>query len=162
MAIRAYWSPSSEFVSLRDAMDRLVADSFISPRNLLGSVGMASGVPANLFEGPEGFVVQVALPGIDPDKVEITVKGASLTIKGERPAQQFEQTQQIWSGIGTGAFEQTFTLPTAVESEGAEAGYEQGLLTLRLPKVRQARAHTVKVTSGAARPAIEETVKSAK
>jgi HSP20 family protein len=162
MAIRAYWSPASEFVSLRDAMDRLVADSFISPRNVLGSVGMASGVPANLFEGPDGFIVQVALPGIDPDKVEITIKGASLAIKGERPAQQFEQAQQIWSGISSGAFEQTFTLPTAVESEGAEAGYEQGLLTLRLPKVRQARAHTVKVTSASARPVLEESAKTAK
>ena len=162
MAIRAYWSPASEFVSLRDAMDRLVADSFISPRNVLGSVGMASGMPANLFEGPEGFIVQLALPGIDPDKVEITIKGASLSIKGERPARQFEQAQQIWSGIGSGAFEQTFTLPTAVDSEGADAGYEQGLLTLRLPKVRQARAHTVKVTSPAARPVIEEAAKTAK
>jgi HSP20 family protein len=162
MAVRAYWTPASEFVSLRDAMDRLVADSFISPQNLLGTVGMGTGVPANLFETPEGFIVQVALPGIDPDKVEITVKGAALTVKGERPAQQFEQAQQIWSGIGSGTFEQSFTLPTAVESEGAEAGYEQGLLTLRLPKVRQARSHTVKITSGASRPVIEETAKSTK
>ncbi|MGH2386815.1 MAG: Hsp20/alpha crystallin family protein, partial [Chloroflexota bacterium] len=153
MAIRAYWSPASEFVSLREAMDRLVADSFISPRNLLGSVGMTAGMPANLFETAEGFIVQVALPGIDPAKVEITVKGASLQVKGERPAQQFEQAQQVWSGIGAGTFEQTFTLPTAVESEGAEAHYEQGLLTLRLPKIRQARAHTVKVTAAPERAA---------
>ncbi|HEY8286206.1 MAG TPA: Hsp20/alpha crystallin family protein [Chloroflexota bacterium] len=146
MAIRAYWSPSSEFVSLRDAMDRLVADSFISPRNLLGSVG-AGAMPANLFETAEGYIVQIAVPGIDPDKVEIMVKGATLQVKGERAAPQFEQAQQIWSGIGQGTFEQSFTLPTAVDAEGASAAYEQGLLTLRLPKVRSARAHTVKVTA---------------
>ncbi len=161
MAIRAYWSPASEFVSLREAMDRLVADSFISPRNLLGSVGMSNGIPANLFETAEGFIVQVALPGIDPDKVEVTVKGASLLVKGERPEQQFEQAQQVWSGIPTGPFEQTFTLPTAVESEGAEANYEQGVLTLHLPKIRQARAHTVKVTAPK-REAIEQSVTSGK
>jgi HSP20 family protein len=161
MAIRAYWSPASEFVSLREAMDRMVADSFISPRNLLGSGGMSSGMPANLFETAEGFIVQVALPGIDPEKVEITVKGASLVVKGERPEPRFEQAQQIWSGIGTGPFEQSFTLPTAVESEGAEAHYEQGLLTLRLPKIRQARAHTVKVTAPK-REALEESVTSGK
>lgn len=162
MAIRAYWSPASEFVSLREAMDRLVADSFISPRNLLGSVGMNAGLPANLFETADGYIVQIAVPGIDPEQVEITVKGASLQIKGERVAPQFEQAQQIWSGIGQGTFEQTFTLPTAVEAEGATAAYEQGLLTLRLPKVRSARAHTVKVTGGTARPAIEEKVTAGK
>jgi HSP20 family protein len=161
MAIRAYWSPASEFVSLRDAMDRLVADSFISPRNLLGSVG-AGAMPANLFETAEGYIVQIAVPGIDPDKVEIMVKGATLQVKGERAAPQFEQAQQIWSGIGQGTFEQSFTLPTAVDAEGASAAYEQGLLTLRLPKVRSARAHTVKVTSAPAQPVIEEKVRSAK
>ena len=160
MAIRAYWSPSSEFVSLRDAMDRLVADSFISPHNLLG--GGAGALAANLFETADGYIVQIAVPGIDPEKVEITVKGAMLQVKGERVAPQFEQAQQIWSGIGHGTFEQSFTLPTAVDSEGASAAYEQGLLTLRLPKVRSARAHTVKVTSAPAQPVIEEKVQSAK
>jgi len=162
MAIRAYWSPASEFVSLRDAMDRLVADSFISPGNLLGSVGASGTLPANLFETSEGYIVQVAVPGIDPDKVEITIKGASVQLKGERVAPQFEQAQQIWSGIGQGVFEQAFTLPAAVDSEGASASYDQGLLTLRLPKVRSARAHTVKVTSAPAQPVIEEKVQAAK
>jgi len=159
MAFRAYWSPSSEFVSLRDAMDRLVADSFISPRNLLGSVG-AGALPANLFETADGYIVQLAVPGIDPEKVDVTVKGATLQVKGERIAPQFEQAEQIWSGIAQGTFEQSFTLPAAVEAEGATAAYEQGLLTLRLPKVRSARAHTVKVTSGSAQPVIEEKVSS--
>ncbi len=162
MAIRAYWSPASEFVSLRDAMDRLVADSFISPGNLLGSVGAVGTLPANLFETQDGYIVQLAVPGIDPDKVEITIRGATLQLKGERIAPQFEQAQQIWSGIGQGTFEQTFTLPAAVDAEGATAAYEQGLLTLRLPKVRSARAHTVKVTSGAAQPVIEEKARATK
>ncbi|HVA88936.1 MAG TPA: Hsp20/alpha crystallin family protein [Chloroflexota bacterium] len=161
MAIRAYWSPASEFVSLRDAMDRLVADSFINPRSLLGAAGGVGAVPANLFETPEGFIVQLAVSGLDSEKVEITMKGATVQVKGERSAPRFEQAQQIWSGIGQGAFDHTFTLPTAVDSEGASADYDQGLLTLRLPKVRSARAHTVKVTSAPARPVIEEKVKSA-
>ena len=162
MAIRAYWSPATELVSLRDAMDRLVADSFISPRNLLGTVGSAMALPANLFETGEGYVVQVALPGVDPDKVQITVHGDSLQIKGERPAPRFEGAQQIWNGIGSGSFEQSFSLPTAVDAEGAQAGYENGMLTLRLPKVRHARAHTIKVTGGTAQPVLEQNAEAAK
>jgi HSP20 family protein len=148
MAIRSVWSPVNEFVSLREAMDRLVADSFISPRTLLGSVGNTMTLPANLYETSEGYVVQVSLPGVDPEKIQVTVRGETVVLKGERTVPTVENAQQIWNGIPAGSFEQAFTLPTAVESGEAQASYEYGLLTLRLPKAQHARAHTVKVTSG--------------
>src|SRR5579863_4505683 len=132
MASRSVWNPVSEFVSLRDPMDRLVADSFISPRSLLGTVGAGMAIQASLFETREGFIAQFALPGVDPDKVQVTIQGESVQIKGERTAQTFEQAQQLWHGITDGRFEQTFSLPTAVQPDGAEATYEWGILTLRL------------------------------
>jgi HSP20 family protein len=159
MAIRSMWNPVSEFVSLRDAMDRLVADSFISPRTLLGTVNAGMAFPANLYETNEGYIAQFALPGVDPQKVQITVQGETLQLKGERVAPRFEGAQQVWNGINYGQFEQAFSLPTAVEAEGSQAHYEHGILTLRLPKVRQARAHTIKVTSGSgseSQPVIEQ------
>jgi HSP20 family protein len=150
MAIRSIWSPASELVSLRDAMDRLVSDSFISPRTLLNTVGASLSVQANLYETSEGYIVQASLPGVDPEKVQITMQGEMVTLKGERTAPQFEQAQVIWNGIGYGPFEQSFSLPAAAEPEGAEATYEHGMLTLRLPKARHARAHTIKVTGASA------------
>jgi HSP20 family protein len=157
MAIRAYWSPVNEFVTLRDAMDRLVSDSFINPRSVFNAAG-ASALPANLYELQDSFVVQVALPGVEPDKVQITVQGEVVNIKGERAAPTFEKAQQIWSGIGFGSFEQSFSLPTAVEAQSAQAHFENGILTLTLPKMQSARSYTVKVTAGshASRPAIEQ------
>jgi HSP20 family protein len=159
MAIRSLWSPVNEFVTLRDAMDRLVSDSLINPRSMLGTMTGSSTVPANLYEAPDSYIVQVALPGVDPDTVQITVQGAVISLKGERPSPKFERAQQIWNGIGFGPFEQTFSLPTAVEAEEARASFEHGLLTLNLPKVRNARAHTIKVTSGSAgrqQPVLEQ------
>jgi HSP20 family protein len=150
MAIRTLWSPINEFVTLRDAMDRLVADSFINPRSTLTSLGTQSTLPANLYELPDSYIVQVALPGVDPDKVQITVQGEILSLKAERPAPTFERAQQIWNGISYGSFEQSFSLPTAVEGQATEASYENGMLVLKLPKVQNARAHTVKVTAGSA------------
>lgn len=148
MAIRSVWQPVNEFVSLRDAMDRLVADSFISPRTLLGTVGANLSVAANLHETSDGYVAQFSLPGVDPDKMQITVQGDTVYLKGARVMQSFENAQQIWAGISQGQFEQTFSLPTPVEADGAQATYEWGILTLRLPKAQHARAHTVKVTDG--------------
>jgi HSP20 family protein len=147
MAIRSVWSPVNEFVSLREAMDRLVADSFISPRTLLGTIGGTMSMPANLFETSESYIVQVSLPGVDPEKIQVTVRGDAVTLKGERFVPTFENAQQIWSGIPSGSFEQAFTLPTAVESGEAQASYEYGLLTLRLPKAQHARSHTIKVST---------------
>ena len=149
MTIRP-WNPASELVSLREAMDRLVADSFISPRALLGTVGATTALPASLYETSEGFIVQFSLPGVDPDRVQITVQGETISLKGEREQAQFENARQLWSGISAGRFEQTFSLPTAVDPEGAEAQYNWGVLTLRLPKAQHARAHTIKVSGGAA------------
>jgi HSP20 family protein len=60
---------------------------------------------------------------------------------------RFEGAQQLWTGIGEGSFEQQFTLPAAVQADQAQASYENGLLTLRLPKAQHARAHQIKVSS---------------
>jgi HSP20 family protein len=146
MANLSLWSPFSEFVSLRDAMDRLVSDSFINPRSLSsGALGGSVSLAANLYEKPDAFIVQVLLPGMNPEAIDVQAKGAMLTIKGERQAPQFEGATQIWGGIGFGHFEQSFTLPAAVDAEQGTANYEQGILTLTLPKVAQARTHAIRV-----------------
>jgi len=148
MTLRPVWHPLTDAVSLRDAMDRLVADSFISPHTLLGTVGVNLPVAANLYETNDGYIAQFSLPGVDPDQVQVTVQGDTVHLKGERTNQTFEHAQQVWNGIGQGHFEQAFSLPTAVDGQGAEATYAWGILTLRLAKAQHARAHTIKVGAG--------------
>src|SRR5690348_16833285 len=99
MAIRSLWNPVSEVVSLRDAMDRLGADSFVTPRTLGGPVNAGMAFPANPYETNDGHIAQFALPGVDPQKVQITVQGETLQLKGERTAPRFEGAQQVWNGI---------------------------------------------------------------
>lgn len=158
MAMRNGWNPASELMSLREAMDRLVADSFISPRTLFATVG-GQALPASLYETGDGFIVQVAVPGADPEKVQITAQGEAILIKGERVAPTFEGAQQIWSGISYGPFEQTFSLPTPVDPAAAQASYQDGVLTLRLPKVQHARAHTIKVNASGQQKVLEGSAK---
>lgn len=148
MTTRTLWHPLNEVVSLRDAMDRLVADSFINPRTLLGTVGANALVAANLYETTDGYIVQFSLPGVDPDQVQVTVQGDTVYLKGERTPQTFEHAKQVWNGIGERHFEQAFSLPTAVDAQDAQATYAWGILTLRLAKAQHARAHTIKVSAG--------------
>jgi HSP20 family protein len=148
MTTRTVWHPLHDVVSLRDAMDRLVADSFISPGALLDTVGATMAVAANLYETADEYIAQFSLPGVDPDKMQITVQGDTISLKGERTTQSFEHAQQIWNGIGQSHVEQAFSLPVAVDAQGAQATSAWGVLTLRLPKAQHARAHTIKVDAG--------------
>lgn len=142
MANLTRYSPFNEVVSLREAMDRLFEDSFIS-RNW----GTARGVAANLYETPDGFILQVPMPGVNPDDVEITAQQDTLTLKWETKLSAPQDATVHWNGFPSGHFQQAFTLPAPINSERAEASYAGGVLTLHLPKAEHVKARTVKVTA---------------
>lgn len=145
MANLTRYNPFNEVVSLREAMDRLFEDSFISPR--LTGLGGGRGVGANLFETPEGFVLQIPMPGVKPEDVEITAQQDSLNLKWETKINPPEGATTHWYGFQSGQFQQSFTLPAPINAERAEASYTDGILTLPLPKAEHAKARTVKVTA---------------
>ena len=80
MASLTRYNSFNEVVSLRDAMDRLFEDSFISRG--AGSLN-TRGAAANLFETAEGFILQVPMPGTSSEEVEITAQQDTLTLKWE-------------------------------------------------------------------------------
>ena len=139
------YSPFSDAVSLRDAMNRLFEDSFISPRNL--GVWGGQSVAANLYETPDGFILQIPMPGVNPDAVEITAQQDTLTLKWETKLNAPQGATTHWNGFPSGQFQQAFTLPAPINSERAEASYIDGVLTLNLPKAEHVKARTVKVTA---------------
>lgn len=139
MADLTRYNPFNEVISLRDAMDRLFEDSFIS-RNW-GTRGVA----ANLYETPEGFILQVPMPGTNPENVEITAQQDTLTLKWETKFSVPQGATVHWNGFQPGQFQQTFALPAPINSERAEATYTDGILTLNLPKAEHVKARTVKV-----------------
>ena len=135
------YNPFNEVVSLRDAMDRLFEDSFIS-RNLA-----TRGVTANLYETPEGFILQIPMPGANPEAVEITAQQDTLTLKWETKVQTPQGATVHWNGFQSGQYQQAFTLPAPINADRAEASFEDGVLTLNLPKAEHVKARTVKVTA---------------
>ncbi|HEX6477221.1 MAG TPA: Hsp20/alpha crystallin family protein [Ktedonobacteraceae bacterium] len=135
------YNPFNEVVSLRDAMDRLFEDSFIS-RNL-----STRGVTANLYETPDGFILQVPMPGANPEAVEITAQQDTLTLKWETKFNVPQGATVHWNGFQSGQYQQAFTLPASINTDRVEASYEDGILTLNLPKAEHVKARTVKVTA---------------
>jgi HSP20 family protein len=144
MANVTRYNPFNEVISLRDAMDRLFEDSFISRG--VGS-GVSRGVAANLYETAEGFILQVPMPGTSSEDIEIIAQQDMLTLKWETKLFTPEGATTHWNGFQPGQFQQTFTLPAPINSERAEANYVDGVLTLHLPKAEHVKARAVKVTT---------------
>ena len=144
MANITRYNPLGEVVSLREAMDRLFEDSFISSRtNGLG----VRGVTANLYETAEGFTLQLPMPGVKPEDVEITVQQDTVALKWEYKVELPKDAHVHWQGFQAGKYQQSFTLPAPINSEAVEAHASDGILTLRLPKAEHARARTIKVNA---------------
>ena len=144
MANITRYNPFSEVVSLREAMDRLFEDSFISSRtNGLASRGLA----ANLYETADGFTLQLPMPGVKPEDVEITVQQDTVALRWEYKAELPKDAHVHWHGFQAGHYQQSLTLPAPINSEGVEAHYADGILTLRLPKAEHAKARTIKVNA---------------
>ena len=145
MANITRYNPFSEVVSLRDAMDRLFEDSFISPR--MSPTWGGRGVAGNLYETAEGFTLQIPTPGVKPEDVEITVQQETISLKWEIKVQAPEGATVHWNGLQSGQFQQSFSLPSSINSERVEAHYTNGILTLHLPKAEHAKARTIKVNA---------------
>jgi HSP20 family protein len=103
----------------------------------------------DVIETPQAYVLRVEIPGIDPDLVDVTLTRDSLTIRGEKRAE--ERTEGKTCRLGErlhGAFERTFTLPTAIATEDVEAEARHGVLTIRVMKAKEAQPHRISIRKG--------------
>jgi HSP20 family protein len=145
------WDPFREAVSLRDAMNSLLQESFVRPGAAQGQ-GSAFALPLDVAENENEFVVKASLPGVKPEQVQITVQGDGLTIRAESKNEE-EQKGDRWHlrERRSGVFQRSVSLGTPVDSEKAHADYEHGVLTLLLPKSEASKPRQIKIGGDGAR-----------
>jgi HSP20 family protein len=138
------WEPARDMMTLREAMDRLFDDAFTRPLSLSGN---GWSVPAvDMYQTDNEIVVKAALPGIKADEVQINITGDVLTLKGEVKQQEdvkekaYHIHEQRW-----GTFERTLVLPANVVADKAKADFENGILTITLPKAEEAKPKTISI-----------------
>lgn len=137
-----------EVVPTRSMIDQLLEGSFFAPSIMDRWYNQGSqtvSFPANLVETDDGYVVQIGLPGLNSEKLEIQSLNRELRIKGIFEPVQYEKGNYVWNGLPQGEFTHTFTLPGEVASESAEAGYTNGILSVTLPKADHAKVRTIPV-----------------
>jgi HSP20 family protein len=106
--------------------------------------------PVNVREDGSSVYVEMEVPGVDPDAVEISIEDRLLRIAGEK-RQEVERESETFHVLERryGRFERSFTLGRAVDPEAIEASYDAGVLTVRLPKPEEARPRRIQVKAGA-------------
>lgn len=140
------WDPFRETVSLSDAFNSLLRESFVRPGAVAGQGASVLALPLDVVENENEFVVKASLPGIKPEDVQITVHGDTLTIRGTTKTEEEKKGEQ-WHlrERRTGSFQRTVSLVTPIDSDKAHAAFEHGVLTLTLPKAEQAKPRQIKV-----------------
>ena len=125
--------------------DRLLDDSFGFAR---GERGGAFGAAANLYETQDGYTVELPLPGVKAEDVELTVQDNVMSLRAKREWQAPEGSKTIWQGFTGGVWEQSFTLPGEVNRDRVTASMEHGILRLDLPKAEHTKPRAIRVTAG--------------
>jgi len=104
--------------------------------------------PLDVFDAGEDVVLKAELPGVDPAKLDVEVRDNAVTLKGERTVESpngkaaFHRRERV-----DGQFRRVIRLPARLASDEAKAEYRHGVLTVRIPKAKEARPRRLQVAA---------------
>ncbi len=142
------YRPVRDFASLANTVNRLMDEDMRRRYDYAANGGSRENSPMHLpvdaYATESEFVLSANLPGIDPAQVEITFEGDELTIRGEFNPVQAEADYLIQERP-VGAFQRTLTFNVPVDGDKIDATFENGVLTLIVPKAESVRPKQIKV-----------------
>ena len=138
-------TPMVEPLSLRDAMELFLDERLFKPM-WIGPGERRAAPPLDLYTTPEAVIAKIALPGVKPQDVDVTIGDDLVTISGTFAAEkETGEAGYVHRELSEGKFSRRFSLPTAVRADAATAEFKDGLLTLTLPKTEEVKPTHVKV-----------------
>jgi HSP20 family protein len=127
-------------------MDRLFEESVVRPRRGWIVPSGNGSLAVDMHETDDDVIVKAEIPGLNSDDLDVTITGDTLTIKGETKAQEeIEKENYIYRERRYGRFSRSLAIPTAIKADEAEADYEDGVLTLTLPKAEEVKPKAIEV-----------------
>ena len=139
------WNPTRTPMRLWNEFDRLFGDSFdwLPERwQQPGNWGMA----IDVAETDNEYVVKASVPGVNPDDLNVTLENNVLTIRGEvKEDKEVNEGEYHLRERRYGSFNRSVTLPAAVNADNIDATYEQGVLTLHVPKAEEVRPKRINI-----------------
>ncbi len=139
------WDPFRDLVSMRRAMDRLMENSLPDEQDMTSEWGL----PLDVVEDENSYIIKASLPGVKPDDLDITYNKGMLTIRGEmKDESDTTKGQYHLRERRFGTFSRTISLPASVKPEDIQADYQDGILTLKLPKAEEVKPKRIAIKSG--------------
>ncbi|HMM83394.1 MAG TPA: Hsp20/alpha crystallin family protein, partial [Terrimesophilobacter sp.] len=117
-------------------------------QQVFGTVARPSGMPLDAWREGDDFVVELDLPGIDTEKLDIDVERNVLTIRAERLSNVPDAANMVASERSWGVFSRQLILGDALDTEKVDADYTAGVLRLRIPIAEQAKPRKIAISSG--------------
>lgn len=136
--------PTSDLMRVSRAFDRLFDDATFRPLAWGGPV--EARLPLDVTSSEDAILIEAALPGVDPENVEITVHQDNLTIAVSEQAED-ERTEgdRVYRELRRSSGTRTLTLPSGMDTEHASADFDNGMLRLRIPRAEAAKPRQIQV-----------------
>jgi HSP20 family protein len=130
------WNPIREMAAMQNLMDRMFDETWRSVRPLNEIEGGGTLLALDIHEDEKTYTVTTALPGVNADNINVRMHDDVLLIEAEMPERKIEQegTRKLVQERVYGKYSRQVRLPHMVNAEKVEAQYEDGVLTLTLPK----------------------------
>ena len=146
MRVLTRWEPFAGITSTRRLIDRVFDDTFFRPYRLGSSQLDGTYLPLDVAQTRDEVVIKASLPGLKPPDVQVSLDGNVLTIRGETGASQdTEDGSYVLRERRQGAFHRSLTLPKGLVTDKVEARFEDGVLTLTIPKAEESKPRTIEV-----------------
>lgn len=135
-------TPAGIFKEFDELFEQLAAPA-------LNSSQWVHGYPVDLFETGDNVVLEMAVPGVQAQDLDVSIEGRQLTISGTLPNIAEDDGRRYWlQTIPRGQFSRTVSLPVGVDLDNVDARVHEGLLTLTMPKAASAKARKIAITGG--------------
>jgi HSP20 family protein len=139
------WDPTKDMMSLRDAMNKFFEENVMKPSGFTLEIGSAS-IPIDMYQNQNEIVVRAAVPGARPEEVDISVSEGILTIKVDvKEEKEAKEKDYLHRENRHGTASRSITLPVEVEAEKARAIFDNGMLTLNIPRVQAVKPKRIKI-----------------
>ncbi|HET7027795.1 MAG TPA: Hsp20/alpha crystallin family protein [Candidatus Limnocylindrales bacterium] len=142
--------PERRLMPVRSAFDWLFEDPWLDGRRW-SEGAMAPSI--DMRETDDSFVVEAEMPGVKPDDTEVTLDGRTLVIRGqygEETETDGEKGRYLMRERRSGTYARAITLPAEVDADKVSSSFQDGELTVTLPKAAQARSRRIPISSGGA------------
>ena len=144
-------SPLEGVAVLQNRLNSIFND-FASSSGELHNESLSAGnfvPPVDIYEDANGLLLTLEVPGIPQEDLQINLENQTLTVKGERKFANDEKEENFHRiERRYGSFVRSFTLPATIETESAQANYENGVLSVTLQKKEAAKPKQVKIEIG--------------